>query len=304
MSRTLKITSSGAQTTLHSFCSQSGCGDGSYPNAGLIQATDGNLYGTTVEGANGLGTVFKITPGGRLTTLHRFCSKRDCTDGAYPQAALVQATDGSFYGTTLEGGAYGAGTVFKIAKTGKLTTLYSFCSQSSCTDGQFPYAALVQATDGNFYGTTSDGGANGNGTIFKISPGGALATLYSFCSQSGCADGAVPYAALIQGTNGSFYGTTSTGGANRAGTVFSLDVGLAPLAETVPASGSVGEAGTILGSDLSDAAHVRFKHTAALTVVSDTEIQAGVPAGATTGFVTVTRQGPRLKSNVQFQVLP
>ena len=101
------------------------------------------------------GTVFKITPSGTLTTLHSF----DGTDGANPYAGLVQATDGNFYGTTSSGGANGDGTVFKITPSGTLTTLYSFCSQSGCTDGANPDAGLVQATNGNFYGTTLDGGA-------------------------------------------------------------------------------------------------------------------------------------------------
>src|ERR1035437_89259 len=106
---------------------------------------------------------------------------------------VAQATNGDFYGTTQQGGANcvpdGCGTVFKITPGGMLTTLYSFCAQIGCTDGSIPYAGLIQATNGDLYGTTADGGANGNyGTIFKITPGGALTTLYSFCSQSGCTD--------------------------------------------------------------------------------------------------------------------
>ena len=211
-------------TTLHSFDST----DGAYPWAALVQATDGNLYGTTQEGgANGYGTVFKITPSGTLTTLHSF----DIMDGASPQAGLVQATDGNLYGTTLGGGANGVGTVFKITPSGTLTTLYSFCSESGCTDGYGLVAGLVQATDGNFYGTTQVGGANvlcpvpgdlGCGTVFKITPSGTLTTLHSFCSESGCADGAEPYAGLVQATDGSLYGTTATFGANGVGTVFKI----------------------------------------------------------------------------------
>src|SRR6266567_2955163 len=123
-------------TTLHSF----DLTDGGNTYAGLVQATDGNLYGTTVGGgAKGDGTVFKITPSGTLMTLYSFCSKSGCTDGAYPFAGLVQATDGNFYGTTFKGGAHpSSGTVFKITPSGTLTTLYSFCSKSGCTDGYFP----------------------------------------------------------------------------------------------------------------------------------------------------------------------
>ena len=218
-----KITPGGTLTTLYSFCSQSGCPDGELPIAGLVQATDGDFYGTTDGGgANHVGTVFKITPTGTLTTLHSF----DGADGAYPFAGLVQATDGNFYGTTWEGGAtfYPGGTVFKITPSGTLTTLYSFCSQSGCPDGAGPYG-LVQAANGDLYGTTEFGGptgftpnncpeAFGCGTVFKITPSGPLTTLYSFCSQSACADGENPVAGLVQATDGNFYGTTGNGGAN------------------------------------------------------------------------------------------
>ncbi|HEV2176545.1 MAG TPA: choice-of-anchor tandem repeat GloVer-containing protein [Terriglobia bacterium] len=224
-----KITPGGTVTTLYSFCSVSSCADGRNPVAPLVQATDGNFYGTTeFEGANDNGTVFKITSSGTLTTLHSF----DSTDGSQIVAGLIQGTDGNFYGTTEFGGAnnsnacsnLGCGTVFKITRGGKLTTLYNFCSQSGCADGTEPMAGLVQATDGNFYGTTGNGGANSGGTVFKLAPTGALVTLYSFCSQSGCADGGAPEG-LIQATDGNFYGTARGGGngtGDGAGTVFQI----------------------------------------------------------------------------------
>jgi uncharacterized repeat protein (TIGR03803 family) len=200
--------------------------------AGLVQATNGDFYGTTAYGGvncapGGCGTVFRITPTGTLTTLYSF----DGTDGEGPNG-LVQATNGDFYGTTAYGGVNcapaGCGTVFRITPTGTLTTLYTFCSQNACTDGENPFAGLVQATNGDFYGTTADGGATGYGTVFKITPGGKLTSLYSFCSQSGCLDGYYPETALVQATNGDFYGTTYYGGANNgilgttAGTVFKI----------------------------------------------------------------------------------
>src|ERR1022692_3309686 len=112
-----------------------------------------------------------------LTTIHRFCSQSGCPDGEAPSGALVQATNGDFYGTTPSGGANGGyGTVFKITQGGTLTTLYSFCSQTNCTDGDGPIAGLVQAANGDFFGTTFSGGANGYGTVFKITPGGTLTT--------------------------------------------------------------------------------------------------------------------------------
>jgi uncharacterized repeat protein (TIGR03803 family) len=218
--------------------------NGAYPAASLIQAADGNFYGTAESGGNsgpcfvldleGCGTVFKVTPAGTLTTLYLFCSKSNCADGTLPTAALVQGSDGNFYGVTSGGGqtnppcnGYGCGTVFKITPTGTLTTLYTFCSQSQCTDGSDPLGGLVLGTDGNFYGTTFSGGANGIsfGTVFKITPTGTLTTIYSFCPRNGCPDGNNPTAALVLGTDGNFYGTTSAGGTYNEGTVFKITAG-------------------------------------------------------------------------------
>jgi uncharacterized repeat protein (TIGR03803 family) len=173
---------------------------------------DGYLYGTTVwGGAIGYGTVFRL--GGTLTTLHSL----SFDDGAQPMASLVLATDGSLYGTTWDGGAphYGYGTVFKITPSGTFTKLYSF---GNGDDGSRPWAALIQATDGNLYGTTSDGGY-GSGTVFAITPGGTLTTLYSFFYY----EGATPYAALLQASNRQLYGTAASGGQYGYGAVFVLE---------------------------------------------------------------------------------
>ncbi len=216
-----RITSAGALTTLHSFT----CTDGAQPFAGLVQATDGNFYGTTTSGgAHSYGTVFKITSAGALTTLHSFAG----TDGGFPYARLVQATDGNFYGTAEGGGSgtcppFGCGTAFKITSGGDLTTLHNF----NGTDGEFPYAGLVQATDGNFYATTEGGGAHSYGTVFRMTLGGTLTTLYSFSGP----DGGAPYAGLVQANDGNFYGTTEVGGGNIltcgsvCGTVFKITPG-------------------------------------------------------------------------------
>ncbi len=224
-----KMTPAGTLTTLYSFCSQGqNCTDGLNPSAGLMQATDGNLYGTTSDGgAHGAGgTVFKITLSGSLTTIYSFCAVSQCADGQGPNSTLVQGVDGNFYGTTRTDGVTHAGTVFKLTPSGTLTTLYHFCSQSNCTDGATPNQILQLASDGNFYGTTLYGGANGQyGTVFKVTPSGALTTLYSFCQQTNCADGDQPYAGLALGADGNFYGTTSLGGANSAGTVFKMTTG-------------------------------------------------------------------------------
>ena len=222
-----KITPEGKLTTLHTFDSPI---DGSLPDAALVQATNGNFYGITVYGgANGFGTIFEITPSGKLTTLHGF----DDSDGAYPFGTLIEDTHGNFYGTASGGGDYGGGTVFELAPDGALTTLYSFCSADpkSCSDGETPYGGLVHAANGNFYGTTYYGGARGYGTVFEVSPAGALTTLYSFCAQTNCTDGKYPQARLAIGTDGNFYGMTTEGGAVNCddpfgcGTVFKLTPG-------------------------------------------------------------------------------
>src|ERR1022692_2567536 len=306
-----KITPSGTLTTLYNFCSQSGCTDGGNPDAGLVQAANGDLYGTTYDaGTNGQGTVFKITPSGTLTTLYSFCPQSGCTDG-HPDAGLVQAANGDFFGTTYYGGArlYG-GTVFKITPSGTLTPLYRFCSQSGCPDGEHPYAGLIQGTHGDLYGTTADGGANlyggsYGGTVFKITPSGTLTTLYSFCSQTNCADGELPGPGLVQDTNGDFYGTTQVGGSNNDGTVFRLSVGLGPFVKIQPPSGKVGAAVKILGTNLTGATSVSFNGTVAVfEVVSSSEITTTVPAGASSGKVQVITPSGTLSSNASFRVVP
>jgi len=204
-------------TTLHNFEGT----DGYNPVRGLVQATNGDLYGTTsLGGANGYGTVFKITPSGTLTTLYNFCSQSGCADGAEPNTTLIQASNGDLYGTTLGGGTNSDGTVFKITLGGTLTTLYRFCLQSNCADGYSPEAGLVQASNGLLYGTTYYGGAHGDGTVFKITLSGTLTTLHAFDSADG--DNPSRGAGLIQATNGNLYGITEYGGAFGLGTAFKI----------------------------------------------------------------------------------
>jgi uncharacterized repeat protein (TIGR03803 family) len=216
-------------TTLYNFCSLAGCADGLSPSA-LILGTDGEFYGTTEAGGGYTGgTVFKVTRSGTLTTLYSFCSQGGvCTDGEVP-VGLVQASNGEFYGATAYGGSFSGGTIFKVTPDGTLTTLYSFCAQPGCIDGSKPYAGLIQAADGDLYGTTITGGAFNSGTIFRITPSGTLKTLYSFCSQNGCADGSGPWGVLVQAANGDFYGTTTLGGMagttcgnDQCGTIFRI----------------------------------------------------------------------------------
>ena len=298
-----EITPSGVLTTLYSFCSQTNCTDGSRPGV-LGLGSSGNFYGVTASGgANTGGTVFEITPAGKLSTIYSFCSQTNCRDGEQP-TALVQAVDGMLYGTTYQGGANSRGTFFKITPNGGLQTLYSFCAQTSCADGSAPNG-LMQATDGNFYGTTSDGGLSGNwGTLFEISSSGTLTTLHQFCSQSNCADGGEP-AGLMQATDGNLYGTTGDGGSWNSGSVYSLSVGLGPFVETLPGFGSAGQIVGILGSNLKGTTGVSFNGTPAtsFTVISETVVKAIIPKGATTGMVEVSTPSGTLSSNVPFRIL-
>jgi len=228
-----KITTSAKLTTLDRFCDRSGCPAGAGPEAAPIQTPSGDLYGTTsLGGAYGEGTVYRMTPDGTLTTLYSFCAQSGCADGAGADAGLLPGPDGAFYGATVMGGAYGTvglfgtgGTIFKITPDGMLTTLYSFCAQSGCADGSSVDSALVWGADGELYGTTNSGGAYNQGTIFKITPSGTLTTLYSFCAQSGCPDGSSPIAGLVQAANGDLYGTTFLGGASNSGTLFKITPG-------------------------------------------------------------------------------
>lgn len=157
-----EITPAGKLTTLHSFDGT----DGANPYSGLVQDSNGNFSGATVNGGmNDDGTIFEITAAGKLTT---------SSIGGHPYDAPVQASNGNLYGTTSAGGAENGGTVFEINAAGALTTLYTFCSQPNCADGEIPFAGLVQATNRNFFGTTYGGGTGGEGTAFEITLAGRL----------------------------------------------------------------------------------------------------------------------------------
>ncbi len=218
-----ELSSFGQLTAIYDFGA-----NGASPVAGLVQASNGNFYGVASTGGfYGCGTLFEMTPSGAFTLLHTFTA----LDGCYPQAALVEGSDGNLYGVASAGGAhngYNAGTFFNITQSGTFTLLHVF----DRTDGTAPTGALIQATDGNLYGTTQAGGAYNEGTIFKVTPTGTVTTLYSFCPQTHCNDGANPYAGLILGSDGVLYGTTFNGGGGNDGTVFSLSVGLSPTVKT------------------------------------------------------------------------
>lgn len=287
-----QITTNGDLTILYDFGTNAGFDshlgwtnyDGAAPTAGVVQGADGNFYGTTFSyGAYGNGTVFQLTPGGVLTTLHSFTALDsgnfyENADGANPAGELIQGKDGSFYGITTQGGtnAYGSGTVFQITTSGLFTPLHSFGNGNggslaglvqgndgnlygtttggdgtvfqittngdfttlhtfTGSDGLSPNAALIPGSDGNLYSTTYGGGPNGSdGTVFQITTNGAFTTVYAFSG----ADGSHPNAALTQAADGSFFGTTAAGGASGYGTIFRFII--PPAFQTItPANGGI-----------------------------------------------------------------
>ena len=269
-----QITTNGFLSSLYSFGNNAGFDshlgwtnyDGAQPIAGVVQGSDGNFYGTTFAyGTYGNGTVFRLTPGGVLTTLHSFTALDsgnfyENMDGANPMGELIEGKDGSFYGTTTQGGtnAYGSGTVFQITTDGLFTTLHSFSSGNggplgglvqgndgnlygttyggdgtvfqittngdfttlhtfNGSDGLAPSAGLILASDGNLYGTTDGGGPNvSDGTLYQITTNGVFTILHAFSGP----DGSHPKAALVQAADGSFFGTTTAGGAGGYGTTY------------------------------------------------------------------------------------
>lgn len=393
-----KLTTDGTFTLLHNFCSQGNvCSDGAEPRSGMVLGTDGNLYGTTTEGGNDEnGTIYKVTRNGRLTSFYRFDY---LDDGACPEDALIEATDGALYGTTNCGGdnGNGIGTVFRITPTGILSTLHYFDGN----DGQQPIAGLVQTGDGGLLGTTSRGGTGncngGCGTAFRITPRGIFATLHNFNADDGeqpqqpltqasdgniygttftgaqgygtifkislkgkfstihmfgDSDGANPSGKLIEATDGNLYGTTFEGGirdnglifqitpngvvrtvysfhgiegsgpnglvqhtngkfygavagAGGLGSIYELDMGLSPFVTFARASGRIGQSGAILGQGFKGTTDVSLNGVSIdFIVASDTHIIATIPADATSGYVTVTTPSGVLTSNVPFRVLP
>jgi len=300
-----EITSNGTFTTLYSFCAQPGCPDGSHPYAGLIQGKDGNFYGVAENGGDtncnpnlGCGTIFRITAAGKLTVLHTF----ELTDGSLPSSSLVVGTDGNFYGVTPAGGKtcafyHTCGTFFRITPGGTFTSLYDF---ENGGDGAAPWA-IGLGSDGNFYGTTNTG-AGGGGTIFRVTPEGTLTTLHTFLVLR---NGMNPDAGVPQANDGILYGSTYTGGSYDWGAIYSFDAGLLPFVSLLPNWGNVGTSRGVLGQGFTGTTSVSFNGTSAsFTVVSDTFLKTTVPAGATTGAVSVTTPGGTLSSKVPFSVVP
>jgi|ERR1700722_2287696 len=293
------VTSTGVFTTLHTFTGP----DGSDPIAGLVQGIDGNFYGTTYTGGkNNDGVIYQMTPSGTVTVLYSF---NGVPDGDAANYALIQASDGNFYGVANAGGSF-YGTVFKITPSGTYKVLHTFAAGSK--DGAGPSASLVQASDGKLYGVTGGGGTSNLGTIFSITTAGKLSILYNF-SQS---TGAVPSSPLVQHTSGKFYGQTTNGGNNDicnsagCGVFYSFDMGFGAFVRLMTTSGTELSKVQILGQGFSKSSIVKFGGIPAPTIAvsGSTYVNATVPAGAQSGFVTVTTGATTLTSSQEFTVLP
>ena len=286
-----KISPEGAFTSLLSFDGSNGAVPGP-----LMLGNDGNFYGVTEASAKdgkGNGTIFELTASGALIHLAKFPTNAN----APTYAPLVEDSNGNFYGSFFFAAGNNNGSVYKLTPSGAYTTIYSF----SGPDGANP-SGFILGTDGNLYGVTYGGGSSGRGTLYQMTTGGSLTTLCSFDGTNG----ANPYN-LMQHTNGSFYGATSSGGlygkGGGAGTIYDLNMGLAPFASLLPRSGTAGQTIEVLGQGFTGATAVSFNGVAAtFTVMSDTLLEAVIPTGVSTGPVTVATPGGTLTSNQSFIV--
>jgi len=289
-----KVTTGGTYTTIL----QLAAGDGSSPVASPVQGVDGYLYiPVSNGGADFCGTVLQMTTAGVINNTFNFpCGN----GGAYPIGPLVQNANGDFYSTTQDGGEYGQGTVYQLTTGLVETTLYSF--GQSVTDGEYPAAGLLLATDDNYYGATAEGGTWDDGTLFNISTSGTYKQLYSFNNSSNLMQMS-PLSPPVQDTNGLLYGVTQFGGTDNLGIVYSLNMGLAAFVNSPLFSGKTGSEVLILGNHLTGASKVTFNGVeASFKVNSDTHMTATVPTGATTGYINVTTKNGELKSRKAFVV--
>jgi len=261
----------------------------------LVQAHDGNLYGTTEFGGTySAGTVYQIA-GGKVTTLYSF----DGPHGSFPVGGLAEGADGYLYGTTTAGGDWNAGVIYRISTTGEFNVMMNWDSVHYSA-GYQAYAGLVAGADGYLYGTTIWGGLNGVGTIFQLATDGAYSVLYNFDTPTG--GGA--YATPMQHTSGQLFGMTKRGGAAGNGVIYSLDDGLEPFVGLLFNRGAVGTTVGILGYGFAQASSVDFNGTpASFHVISNTYMTATVPSGET-GFVAVETASGTLISNKIFRVTP
>ncbi len=266
----------------------------------LMLADDGNLYGTAMSGGvNTLGAVFRLSSAGALKVIW----SGDFSHGDDLVGPVTQGNDGFLYGTAAAGGSGGFGVIFKLSTKGKFTMLHEF-GLDLTNDGTAPFAGLVAASDGKFYGATSGGQSGGNvpnGNLFSVTSGGTYNLLFAFDGTHGRLAQATP----MQHTNGKIYGVVEAGGVHEGGVVYSLDNGAPAFVNLVTRQGSAGQTVGILGSGLTGTSSVKFgSGSASFNVVSDSYMTASVPDDGSTGFVTVTTPSGTLTSSRKFFVVP
>jgi len=301
-----KLTPAGVYTNLHTFVFGNEC-----LSSNLVQASDGNLYGTLADCpvVQGLGCVYKISTAGVFKTIHNFAF----TTGAVPCTGLIQGKDGKLYGATQQGALNGNGNIYKMTTAGVATDLHDFnnATDASCVNNIGPPVNLLQVTDGSFYGVNPAYGPNGTGSIYKLTSADVFSA-YIFPNPP--VDGDLPSSTLIQNTNGLVYGTTPSGGGGTCfggacfGTFFSVATGDKPFVSLEPTekSGNVGAKVGMFGQGFSSASVVKFGGVAAtsVTLSGATYLTAVVPAGAHTGTVTVTTGATTLTSPQTYKVKP
>lgn len=289
-----QITSTGTFTTIYKFDVTHGFS----PIASPTQGVDGFLYIPVSEGGSSFcGTIVQLSTAGVLNNSYSFpCA----SGGSFPIGPLVQAANGNFYSTTQDGGTNGEGTIYQVTTGLAVTVLHSF--GATFGDGTFPGAGLLLATDGNYYGSTAEGGSLGDGILFNTTTSGTYSDLFSFNNTTNLTQMS-PLAPPVQDTNGLLYGVTEFGGTKNDGTVYSLNMGLPAFVNLPLFSGKAGSSVMILGNRLTGTTQVTFNgRPANFKVLSDTHMTATVPAGATSGSIRVRIQRGILQSRKIFVV--
>jgi len=289
-----KITSAGAYNTIYTF----DVTHGYHPIAPPTQGVDGFLYvPVALGGTNFCGTIVQLTTAGALNNSYDFpCG----SGGSFPIGPLVQAANGNFYSTTQNGGSNGEGIIYQVTTGLAVTVLHNFGEIFG--DGELPGAGLLLATDGNYYGSASEGGAFDDGMLFNTTTSGSYSGLFSFNNSVNLLQMS-PLSPPVQDTNGTLYGMTEFGGKADDGTVYSLNMGLAPFVNSPLFSGKAGSNVLILGSHLTGVSAVTFNGMPAkFAVESDTHLSAEVPSGATSGWIKVTTASGTVVSRKIFNV--
>ena len=303
-----KMTPAGVYTNLHTFT----WGNSDCHSSNLVQASDGNLYGTLADCAvvQGAGCVYKISTAGVFKEIHDFAF----STGQEPCTGLIQGKDGKLYGATNQGAANGWGNIYKMTTAGVATDLHDFnnATDAACVNNVWAPVNMLQVADGTFYGVNPAYGPSGTGSIYKLTSANVFS---AFLFPVPLVDGDLPSSTLIQHTNGLVYGTTPSGGfippncpQGCQGTFFSVATGDKPFVSLEPTekTGNVGASVGMFGQGFSSASVVKFGGVAAtkVTLSGTTYLTAVVPAGAHTGAVTVTTGTTTLTSPQTYKVKP